>query len=64
MKLLAINGSPRIGNTDQVVKYFIKSLKEHTDIDFEEIYLKDYKLDFCKGCHNCILIGENKCPPL
>jgi len=62
MKFLAINGSPRIGNTDQVVKYFIKSLKEYTDFEFEEIYLKDYPLDFCKGCHNCIFTDEKKCP--
>ncbi|GAA0179573.1 hypothetical protein SH2C18_24170 [Clostridium sediminicola] len=60
MKLLAILGCSKNGNTTEIVKYFEKRLLEN--IEFEYLYLSDYKIDFCTGCHNCIFTGEKYCP--
>lgn len=62
MKILAIMGSTKNGNTTEIVKYFERKLCEHEKFDFEYLYLYDHKLDFCTGCHNCIFIGEEACP--
>jgi multimeric flavodoxin WrbA len=62
MKILAIMGSTKNGNTTEIVKYFEKRLCEYEKFDFEYLYLYDYNIDFCTGCHNCILIGQDKCP--
>lgn len=58
MKYIIINGSPRKKNTWNVVKQIKKNLKG----EFEEIHLKDEDIPFCKGCYNCIMNGEEKCP--
>lgn len=63
MKILAIIGSSKKGNTSEVVNYFGKQLNNNTEkIDFEYLFLKDHPIDFCTGCHNCIFIGEESCP--
>lgn len=62
MKILAVIGSSKNGNTSEIVKYFEKSLSKRINCDFEYLYLSDYKIDFCTGCHNCIFIGREKCP--
>lgn len=62
MKILAIMGSSKNGNTTEIVKYFERKLCEHEKLDFEYLYLYDYDIDFCTGCHNCIFIGQDKCP--
>jgi len=61
-KILAIMGSSKTGNTTELVKYFEKSIANYGNVDFEYLYLSDYGLPFCTGCHNCIYIGEEKCP--
>ncbi|MCG8568783.1 MAG: NAD(P)H-dependent oxidoreductase, partial [Spirochaetes bacterium] len=60
MKVLAIVGSSKTGNTTHIVQYFEQQLKNAEQ--FEYLYLSDYPLEFCVGCHNCIFIGEDKCP--
>lgn len=61
MKILAIIGSSKNGNTSEAVRYFERKMKEKISADFEYIYLSDYSIDFCRGCHNCIFLGEDKC---
>jgi multimeric flavodoxin WrbA len=58
MKYVIINGSPRVGNTCEV----IKQVKTNLEGEFEEIHLAKEDIGLCKGCYNCIMIGEDKCP--
>jgi multimeric flavodoxin WrbA len=59
MKILAICGSPRKGNSYSV----LNSIKEnYTDIDFKILMLSEVDLQLCKGCYGCVLNGEKFCP--
>jgi len=58
MKLLAINGSPRKGNTSKAL-YQIRDA--FPGIDFEILHLIDLDFKPCKGCYACVLKGESKC---
>ena len=58
MKYVIINGSPRVGNTCEV----IKQVKSNLEGEFKEIHLAKEDIPLCKGCYNCIMIGEDKCP--
>jgi multimeric flavodoxin WrbA len=58
MKYVIINGSPRVGNTCKV----IGQVKSNLEGEFEEIHLAKEDIPLCKGCYNCIMIGEDKCP--
>jgi multimeric flavodoxin WrbA len=50
MKVIAIIGSPhKNGNTAFLTREVLKGLKEN-NIDTEEIFLPDYKIEYCKGC--------------
>jgi multimeric flavodoxin WrbA len=63
MKVLAVMGSRHNGNTSEIVNYFEKELKSlDPSLEFEYLYLADLNFPFCTGCHNCIFIGEDKCP--
>ena len=62
MKILAIMGCRKDGNTSEIVKHFESKMKSLGEVNFEYLYLSDYPIDFCVGCHNCIFIGEDKCP--
>lgn len=62
MKVLALMGCSKFGNTTEIVRYFTDRLGERMDIEVEYLYLSDHKLDLCVGCHNCIFLGEKKCP--
>jgi len=62
MKILAVMGCSKFGNTTEIVKYFFKCLSEQLDVKTEYLYLSDAGIEFCVGCHNCILLGEKKCP--
>ena len=59
MKITAICGSPRKGNS-------YKALTAIRDafplIDFEILHLNDMDFNLCKGCYGCVLKGESKCP--
>lgn len=59
MKILAICGSPRKGNTYKVLKSIQESFP---DIDYKIEMLKDLNFDLCKGCYSCVVRGEEKCP--
>ena len=58
MRYVIINGSPRVGNTCEV----IRQVKANLNGEFEEIHLAKEKIPLCKGCYNCIMKGEEKCP--
>ena len=55
--LLAIYGSPRKnGNTDTLLSYFINGAKS-SDIEVEEIFLRDLIISCCHGCRACDQTG-------
>ena len=59
MKILAICGSPRKGNTHSV----LTTIKEnYPDIDFNILRLSKINFELCKGCYSCVKRGEEKCP--
>ncbi|OWT33829.1 hypothetical protein BGI41_00270 [Methanobrevibacter sp. 87.7] len=62
MKCLVINGSPRRKNTWSMVKEVENTMSNLGEVEFYEIHLKKEKIPFCRGCFNCILNGEDKCP--
>jgi hypothetical protein len=63
MKVLAIMGCRKNGNTEEMVRFFSRELQGMDPaFEVEYLYLTDVNLPFCTGCHNCIFIGEEKCP--
>lgn len=59
MKIIAICGSPRKGNTYSS----LDSIKEKfPDINYKVLMLKDLDFKMCRGCYSCVLRGEEKCP--
>ena len=54
MKVLAISGSPRKGNTD----YILSKIYEKLDSEKELIFLRDLKLEHCTGCLSCQKTNE------
>ena len=62
MKCLVIHGSPRRGNTWDVLKIVKEEMNKEGRFQFEEVELSKEKLPTCIGCFNCILKGEDKCP--
>jgi len=62
MKILAIMGSPREGQTDRMLNQFESELKALGDVDFEYLLLRKLNLQPCKGCAACLEVGEEKCP--
>ncbi|NSW84063.1 MAG: flavodoxin family protein [Syntrophothermus sp.] len=61
-KVTAFIGSPRKKATYQAVQEFEKDLKQYAGIDFEYVFLKDYNLEYCRGCLSCFDKGEENCP--
>ena len=59
MKILAICGSQRKGNTFSILNTI---QEKFPDIDYEILMLKDMTLKDCYGCYACINIGPEKCP--
>lgn len=54
MRILAINGSPRgeHGNTDRILQPFLAGARE-AGAETETVYLKDKRIEHCRGCFNC-----------
>jgi len=59
MKIIAICGSPRKGNTYSVLNTIKESFP---DVDIKILMLKDLDFKLCKGCYGCVMRGEEKCP--
>ena len=62
IKVLAIIGSPRKGNSYQLTQMIEERLKNHKEIEFEYLFLKDLDLDNYTGCQSCIVNGKESCP--
>ena len=61
-KVTAIIGSARKKMTVQAVQEFERNLKQYGDIEFETVFLSEYRLEFCDGCGQCLNRGEEFCP--
>ena len=59
MKILAISGSHRKGNSYSVLS---KIQELYPSIDYELLMLKDSNIEDCRACYVCIRRGEEKCP--
>jgi multimeric flavodoxin WrbA len=62
MKCVVIHGSPRRGNTWNVLTLVKEEMRKNLDIEFIDIELRKENLPLCIGCFNCIYKGEDKCP--
>ncbi len=61
MKILAVAGSCRDGNTRYLVDLAIKNISDYdrnNDIEIKKIHLKDFYINFCSGCLECDMTGE------
>lgn len=61
-KVTAFMGSARKQATYEAVREFERNLKLYMEIKFEYVFLKDYRLDYCRGCKLCFDKGEELCP--
>ncbi len=57
MKVLAICGSPRKGNTEAMLKRVLDGAKSKGAI-IELVLLRDRKIEFCDGCDTCWGTGK------
>jgi multimeric flavodoxin WrbA len=62
MRVLAIIGSPRKGNTYKFVQRIEDELKALAPVQFDYLFLKDANLGLCRGCYACLAHGEDHCP--
>lgn len=62
MKILIIHGSPRKGNTWNILNLVKEKINNQIDAEYEVLELSKINLKMCAGCFNCILKGEDKCP--
>ncbi|MGL5414806.1 MAG: flavodoxin family protein [Clostridium sp.] len=62
MKCTIIHGSPRRGNTWDVLEKVKDEMCRNGEFEFEVIELSKEKIPNCIGCFNCIFKGEDKCP--
>jgi len=61
-KATAFIGTETRRATYRAVQEFEKELKRHGEVDFEYVFLNDYRLEFCRGCKLCFNKGEEYCP--
>ncbi|UCG95524.1 MAG: flavodoxin family protein [archaeon] len=59
MKIVAVCGSPRKGNTEFMLRKVLEKAKE-LGAETELILLREKKIEFCDGCHGCEG-GSGKC---
>ena len=62
LKILAVMGSPRLGNTYQVCQRVEEKLKALGEVELEYVFLKDADIQPCRGCFLCTSKGEQHCP--
>ena len=61
MKILAILGSPRKGETYAAVQRLEQRLRTHAAVEVEYLMLSHLRLPDCAGCHSCIYKGREAC---
>ena len=59
MKILAICGSPRKGNSYRALESIRESFP---DIEYNVLMLGELNFELCRGCYGCVIRGEDKCP--
>ena len=57
MKVLAVCGSPRKGNTEAMLRRILDGARE-AGADVELVLLKDRKIEHCDGCLSCDKTGS------
>ena len=62
MKCVVIHGSPRRGNTWDVLNIAKEEMRKKGEIEFIDIELRKENIPYCNGCFLCIYKGEDKCP--
>ncbi len=62
MKILAIMGSPRKGDSYEIIRLFEEKMKALGQVQVEYLFLKDLHLEICRGCNVCFFKGEAMCP--
>jgi multimeric flavodoxin WrbA len=62
MKIAVIHGQSHKGVTYSVVHGILDRLSEKTELSLREFFLPKDGPDFCLGCNNCFLKGEEYCP--
>ncbi|MDR2846655.1 MAG: flavodoxin family protein [Candidatus Methanoplasma sp.] len=61
MKVIALNGSPRlIGNTSNVLNDILDEI-EKEGIETEQIQLYSYEFEQCNDCRSCEMRGDGRC---
>ncbi len=61
MKVIALNGSPRlIGNTSNVLNDMLDEI-EKEGIEVEQIQLYSYEFENCNDCRSCEMRGDGRC---
>ena len=61
-RVTAFIGTESRRNTYKAVQEFEKHLKRLGEIEFEYVFLSDYRLEFCRGCKVYFDRGEENCP--
>lgn len=63
MKILLLNGSPRIsGNTKTILDLFQKEFEHNRKAVCEIVNLSQMEIHYCKGCRICFNQSESNCP--
>lgn len=62
MKILAVMGSPREGDSYGLTRRVEDHLSQLGDYEVEYLWLKDLDIGFCRGCYACLTYGEERCP--
>ncbi|MFW9820502.1 MAG: flavodoxin family protein [Candidatus Thorarchaeota archaeon] len=68
IKILSIISSGRKnGHTSKIISLLEEEIKRISSmnndyLDFETVFLSDYKIEHCRGCRTCMDYGELKCP--
>jgi multimeric flavodoxin WrbA len=62
VKILAIIGSPRKGNSYRIARRVEEKMKTLGAVEFDYVFLKDANLQPCRGCFLCTAKGEEYCP--
>lgn len=58
MRIVAVIGSMRNGNTEYMVDEVISSIEKIRNIEVIRIHLRDLKMEFCDGCLICDETGQ------
>lgn len=62
MQVAIVYNSERKGSTYNCVRIIKQTMESLGDVTFNEVFLSKELPDFCMGCFNCFLKGENTCP--